>query len=183
MLFAWIDDKVLLVQQLIIDPCKQHQTNMRFITLSKSQQHTQFHSNWVKTLWDTSVLPVNHCSQSTVFGAFHRKHLEHAEKHEEHARTGKRLRMTSKNTTQNSAGTSLLKAEKNKGLVIAVLTSTVRMNDTPRSIKGLLFPCFSSLNKGWRTAKPGSKHVVDPMDICTLSALARSGSRARMDVY
>ena len=37
------------------------------------------------------------------------------------------------------------------------------MSHAPRSVKELPFACFSSLNKGWRTAKTGSEHVVDPM--------------------
>ena len=46
---------------------------------------------------------------------------------------------------------------------MAVLASAVGMNDAPRSTKELPFSGFSSLNEGWRTAKPGSEHAVDPI--------------------
>ena len=122
---------------------------------------------------DTSAMPVNHCSQSTAFGALNRKHVEHAEnhmerteKHVKHAGKGKRPRKPSSKAEQqrnvNSAGTSLLMVEKIEGLIIAVLARAGRLNDAPRSITNFLFP-VSSLNEGLRTAKPGSEHVVDPM--------------------
>ena len=96
------------------------------------------------------------------------KHAEHAEKNVEHARTGKRPCKPRSQTEQqhniNSAGTSLLMAEKSEGLVIAVLASAVRMNDATRSIKELPFSCVPSPNEGWWTAEPGSEQVVNPMN-------------------
>ena len=54
-------------------------------------------------------------------------------------------------------------AEKSEGLISASLKSAVRMNDAPRSVKERPFSCFQNLTEGWRTAKPGAEHVVDPM--------------------
>ena len=52
-------------------------------------------------------------------------------------------------------------AEKSERLVIAVLASAMWMNDARRGIEELPFSCIPHLNKGWSTAKTGSKHVVD----------------------
>ena len=48
--------------------------------------------------------------------------------------------------------------------------------------KELPFSCFSSLNEGWRTAKPGSEHVVYSinLDQHTLSALATASLAKRL---
>ena len=53
--------------------------------------------------------------------------------------------------------------KKRERLITAVSASAVLINDASRSIKELPFSCFPSLSKVWRTAKPGSEHVVDPM--------------------
>ena len=64
----------------------------------------------------------------------------------------------------NSAGHTITDDRKKaRGLVIAVLASAIWMNNTQRSIQELLFSCSPSLNEGWRTVKPGSEHVVNPM--------------------
>ena len=55
----------------------------------------------------------------------------------------------------NSAGHTVIDGrKKNKGLVIAVSSGAVRMNDTMRSIKESPFP-FPKAYEGCRTAKPG----------------------------
>ena len=57
--------------------------------------------------------------------------------------------------------------KKGEGLVIVVLASAVRKNNTLynnlRSIKKFAFPFSASLLESWRTAKPGWEPVVDPM--------------------
>ena len=68
---------------------------------------------------DTPTLPVNHCSQSTVFGALNRK-----------GRGTHRDRKTAQQAERqhnvNSAGYIITDgAEKNEGLVIAVLASAI----------------------------------------------------------
>ena len=95
------------------------------------------------SFWNFSFnpLPVNHCSQSTAFGAWIEKHMEHAEKHMEHAGTGRQSLQAEQQHNVNSAGTLVLMAEKKiVGLVIAVLAGAVWMNDALRSIKELPFP-------------------------------------------
>ena len=85
--------------------------------------------------------------------------MEQAEKNVEQAGMGKRPRKLSSQAKQqhnvNSAGTSLLMAEK-------IVRGYVQMNDATRSIEEFPLSCFPSLDKGWRTAKPGSEYVVDP---------------------
>ena len=49
------------------------------------------------------------------------------------------------------------------------------MNDAPRNINEFPFTQFPSLNKGWRSAKPGSEHVVythqGPVCLCKAKAV------------
>ena len=56
-------------------------------------------------------------------------------------------------------------AENSEGLAVAVLASAVRMNDRyPGKYNRItFFPHLPSLNEGWRTAKPGSEHMIKPM--------------------
>ena len=65
----------------------------------------------------------------------------------------------------NSAGhtVSVWQEKKGEGLFITILVGAFQMNSTPRSIKEFPLSHFPSLSKGWRTAKPGSEHVVNPM--------------------
>ena len=56
-------------------------------------------------------------------------------------------------------------AEKSKGLVTADLASAVQISDTQKSKKGSPFSHFPCVSKGWRTAKPGSEHVIDAHDL------------------
>ena len=63
----------------------------------------------------------------------------------------------------NSAGTSLLRAEKARGTSLLFLASVVRTNDAPKSRKVLPCPFSPSPDGGWRTAKSGSERVVNPM--------------------
>ena len=90
------------------------------------------------------------------------KHVKHTENHVEHAGTGRGSRKPSKQHNVNRAGTSLLMAERKQRARHCCFSSAVRMNDAPKSIKELSFSYFPSLNEAWRTAKPGSEHVVDP---------------------
>ena len=81
----------------------------------------------------------------------------------EHAETGRRHQKPNNNTTLTVlAHLYRWQRAKRERLVSAVLASAVRMNDAPRSMIELPSPCFPSLNKGWRAAKPGSDHVVAP---------------------
>ena len=57
-------------------------------------------------------------------------------------RDGKRASQAEQQQNVNSAGTSLLTAERSEGLITAVLDSAFWMNDAPRSIKELPFSCF-----------------------------------------
>ena len=80
-----------------------------------------------RELIDTSELPVNHCSQSTAFGALNRKaHGTH--------RDGKIALQAKQQHNVNSADALLLMTEKSKGLVIGVLVSALGMNTASRSI-------------------------------------------------
>ena len=64
----------------------------------------------------------------------------------------------------NNAG-HIVTDDRNKarGSSLLFLASAVWTNNTSRSIKELPFSNFLHLNEGWRTAKPGSEHVVNPM--------------------
>ena len=115
---------------------------------------------------DTSALSVSHCGQATAFVVLNRKTRGTRRKAHGTRRDGKTASKSDQQDSVNSAGTSLTMAEKKKkreGLVIAVLTSAARVNDAPRSIKELPFSCFPIVNEAWKTGKPRSEHVVDPM--------------------
>ena len=105
---------------------------------------------------DTSALPVNHCSQSTTFGALNRKARGTC-------KDGKTPKQAEQQLIGYNACTPLLMAEKKRGARHCCFDQCVLMNDAPRSVEGLLFSGFPSLNEGWRTAKPGPEHVVDPV--------------------
>ena len=54
------------------------------------------------------------------------------------------------------------KCYRNKIIIIIII---IQMNDTLRSIEGIPFSHFPSLNEGWRTTKPGSEDVVNTHDL------------------
>ena len=137
-------------------------------------------------------MPVNHCCQSTAFCTWSTQGLEHglacsARKPSNNTTLKvlahcywwkKKPKQTNKNQQQtNNNNEKKKKKNQSEGLVIALLVSAVRVNETPRSIKKLPFSCFLGQNEDWRTAKSWSEHVVDPM-ICPAKVLARLEGRS-----
>ena len=120
---------------------------------------------------DTSVVPVNHCSQSP-------HSTLSIEKSVELARTGQWR--CKQNTTWTVLNTPLLMAQEKQGAHHCCFGQYRSDELCPEKCKEILFSYFPSLNKDWRTAKPGSEHVVDPMirpSICThgLPLLGKEG--------
>ena len=51
--------------------------------------------------------------------------------------------------------------QKTRDLSLLFLACVIQINDAPRSMKAVAISYPTSLNEGWRTAKPGSEHAVE----------------------
>ena len=102
-------------------------------------------------------MPVNHSSQPTTLHVLNSK-VSGMHRDRTTALGGQQQHDV------NSAG-HIVTDDRNKarGSSLLFLASAVWTNDTSRNIKELPFSNFLHLNEGWRTAKPGSEHLVNPM--------------------
>ena len=131
--------------------------------VEKHVEHTKKHMEHVEKHVEHAEKHVEHAEEHMEHAE---GHVEHAEKHVEHAAAVKQpLKRSSQAEQQhnlNRAGTSLLMAVKKQGTPCCFCQC--RLGERcPKKCKELPFPCFPTLNQGWRTAKSGSEHVVDPM--------------------